>query len=173
MTLYKPFHADLPIRCQELHEIFSSIAEEQHLEVTYTLMRLGCAFLMPFERVVNDNKLGPVEKKERSDIRKKLEIDKKFIESSYCDNDIGWTYCNPEGDEFYEGYESEKWSRNEVELGEQPTAQVLAFIRNAVAHSNLPFACDENDDRIVRIYFGSEERTRDKETGYKKLVNIM
>ena len=162
MTRYQAFHEDLTQRCSELHEKYLEIAKTEKREVTYLLMRLGCAFILPYERVVLDNKLGPSKKDKRSEIRRDLEINKKFIESDYCDNGIEWTYLKMDENKFYEGYESEEWSENETDLGEKLTGQVLGYLRNAVAHSNLLFACDESNDTIVRIYFGTKETKKNE-----------
>ena len=170
MTLYKSFHVDLPIRCQKLHGEFLKLARDHELEVTYTLMRLTSAFLLPFERVVNDNKLGPGKKKERTEIRGELEINNKFVESSYYGTDGDWTYYKMKNKKFFEGYNPEKWAQDEGDFCKKDTQHLFAVIRNAVAHSNLLFACDENDNKIVYICFGSKERENGKETGRYSVI---
>lgn len=167
MSLFETFHVDLPERCQTLHETFSRIAKENDLEVTYTLMRLGCAFLMPYERSVKNKRLGPSENG-KSALKDKLELNRKFGESSYCHNDNAWTYHKVPEQQYREDLDVNALLRERGDLSARKVGQVLFDIRCAIAHSNLHFAAEQNNQNIPRngrsithIFFGVKP-TNDK-----------
>jgi hypothetical protein len=139
MSLFETFHVDLPGRCQTLHEKFSKIAKDKDLEVTYTLMRLGCAFLMPFEQSLFD-------------LKDRLEINSKFGESSYCCNYNAWTYHKVPEQQYRADLDLNTLLQGGEDLGTKTVREVLFIIRCAIAHSNLHFAAEQNNENIPHDY---------------------
>jgi hypothetical protein len=158
MGHYKNFTVDFPQRLSELDKKFRPIASSADLDVTYVLMKLAASFLLPYERLEGTSgaRTADLDGRHRQDIRRKLELDKLFFHSSYCDDPKSWFMLDVEN--FMHGPEG--WQGKERRL-KLPVHKVLNTIRNSVAHSNLHFA---GEHKIQHVYLGSR-RERSPETG--------
>jgi hypothetical protein len=90
MSAYKNFTVELPERIQNLDKEFSQLAKVKNLEVTYLLMKLAAAFLLPYERISGTSGATSFDIVEPQRIRRTLELDKQFYRSSYPKNIDGW-----------------------------------------------------------------------------------
>lgn len=157
MTAYRNFTVDLPKRIQDLDQEFSPIAVRKNLDVTYLLMKLATAFLLPYERVSNTSGATRSDINNTQNIRKYLELDKSFSSSTYCINCEQWWQYNV--DDFSNGPSSWFGQKRKLEIG--TADKILKAIRNAIAHSNLYFGGEGKD--IEHIFFGNRNE-RDTQT---------
>jgi hypothetical protein len=170
MAHYNDFIHDFPARCGDVLKIAYDPAKAQSREVTLLIMAATAAFLFPFERL----RSGSVE--HQAGDRKKFPELTKHLDSSVNRK----FYTSP----FYER-SSESWlvgraksisQESELKFERLPSSvlanEVLAIIRNALAHGNLwtlpgpKFNAAESFalGQIDRIIFWSEDR---KNGGYK------
>src|SRR3989442_4334774 len=161
MTAYKNFTVDFPARIAELDSQFQSIASTADLEVSYTLMKLAAAFLLPYERIAGSSGTYRAEITDRQRIRKYLELDKRFRESTYCRCIDQWMTFDVENFDRgpYEWFDS----RRQPDV---PVHEVLETIRHAVAHSNLFFG---GESVIAHVYLGSRME-RNSETNKYRVI---
>jgi hypothetical protein len=158
MTAYKNFTVDLPERLMRLDKHFLPIAQGQDLEVTYLLMKLSTAFLLPYERIDGSSGTRASEISNPQNIRKYLELDKPFQRSSYCASPEKWRRINV--DNFSRG--PRFWKDQSSKKVQETVAKVLEMIRHATAHSNLYFGGES--ETIQHIYFGNRmERNKNTE----------
>ena len=152
MTEYSNFTVEFPERLQELDREFQVIANKKELEVTYLLMKLSAAFLLPYERLNGDS--GASDISSRQSIRSTLELDKKFSQSSYFDTLEG--LLKIEVDDFSRGPQA--WAHKGEKL-DTTVADVLKIIRHATAHSNILFG---GEGRIIQHIYLGNRRERDR-----------
>lgn len=84
MTMYKNFTIDFPQRLGELDLKFRPIVDTADLGVSYVLIKLSSAFLLPYERIEGTSGARHSDIKKPQSIRKNLELDKRFREAKYC-----------------------------------------------------------------------------------------
>jgi hypothetical protein len=148
MSTYKNFTVDFPKRIKELDQQFRPLATTTDLEVSYLLMKLAGAFLLPYERIKGSSGARRSEIADPQPIRKFLELDKRFTKTSYCSNIAEWSMFNV--DNFHCGPCA--WDRNDQDLATIEVHVVLQTIRHSLAHSNLFFG---GDSKIEHVYLGS------------------
>jgi len=156
MTAYKNFTVDYPARIRDLDESFRSIAAGKGLEVSYALMKLAGAFVLPYERVEGTS--GAIEVKNRQTIRKNLELDKRFCETSYYSDISQWCLFDVTRFRIH----NDEWPRKISQMRE-PAHRLLRIIRHSIAHSNLLFGGEEH---IEHIYLGSLIDENDRQRGW-------
>lgn len=156
MSEYKNFTVEMPERLASLDRHFSPIAEKENLEVTYLLMKLSAAFLLPYERVDGESGATGNDISDPQAIRKYLELDKLFQQSTYCLDPQRWIRIDV--DNFSQGPRS--WESQGTKVNET-VAKILERIRHATAHSNLYFGGASK--AIQHIYFGNRYE-RDRKT---------
>lgn len=161
MTAYKNFTVDFPKRLAELDREFRPIARSADLDVSYALMRLAAAFLLPYERIEGTSGTRRTDILDSQSIRKFLELDKRFYEASYCSDVTQWAILDVDG--FSSGPRG--WLGSERKM-DSVVFKVLQTIRHSVAHSNLFFG---GDVTIEHIYLGSRKE-RDPETNNYRVV---
>ena len=149
MTAYRNFTIDFPKRIADLDNQFHGIAKQARLDVSYTLMKLAAAFLLPYERIEGTSGSRSSDIANAQRIRKHLDLDRRFEESSYCNNISSWKSLDVDG--FNRGPSS--WFGLESSLS-SPVHKVLAIIRHSVAHSNIYFA---GENEIEHIYLGNRK----------------
>lgn len=163
MSEYKKFAFDLPHRLKILDQEFSKIARKKNIDVSYLLMKLAASFLLPYERTRGTSGASETDIPSPESIRKDLELDKLFIQSSYCKDADVWSCIDV--DNFSQG--PREWSQKDWEpLKKQPTHKVLDTLRHSLAHANLFFG---GEDDIEHIYFGNR-RERDKNTNKYRVI---
>ena len=174
MTAYHDYYDDFPGRCIELLKHFEPEAKErgkekgQGGEVTLLLMAASSAFPIPYEQMLRNP---------QSNFNK--ERNKKWSNSLLSEGMEEWLLGFIEAKDF--GDEPNSWPSATVRVGEKNVSEVLAVIRNALAHGNL-FAdgnpsTEDSQIRSLRLY--SEKRESEKcercrqpvysVTGYKYL----
>lgn len=156
MTAYRNFTFDLPKRIQDLDQEFSPIATRKNLDVTYLLMKLATAFLLPYERISNTSGATRFDINNTQNIRKHLELDKPFRSSTYCNHCEQWLQYSV--DDFSNGPSNWFGQESKLELG--TVDKILKAIRHAIAHSNLYFGGEKD---IEHIFFGKKSE-RDTKT---------
>ncbi|MDZ7842170.1 MAG: hypothetical protein U5R46_15320 [Gammaproteobacteria bacterium] len=156
MSEYKNFTVEMPERLANLDRYFSPIAQKEDLEITYLLMKLSAAFLLPYERVDGTSGARANDLSDPQAIRRYLELDKLFHRSTYCVAPEQWVRIDV--DNFSHGPRS--WESQGTRVNET-VAKVLERIRHATAHSNLYFG---GESKVIQhIYFGNRHE-RDRET---------
>jgi hypothetical protein len=158
MTAYRNFTVDLPKRLSELDRQFQPVAKSADLDVSYLLMKLAACFLLPYERIEGSSGVRPSEKSDPRSIRKHLELDKQFHESTYCSDIVRWFLISV--DDFRSGPRA--WLGKEAQL-HAPVHRVLTIVRHSVAHSNLFFG---GENTIEHIYLGSRQERDPKTNKY-------
>jgi len=162
MTAYKNFTVDFPKRLLELDQQFRPLATAADLEVSYLLMKLAAAFLLPYERIEGTSGARRTEISDRQSIRKFLELDKRFCEASYCEDIARWSLFDV--DDFHRG--PRKWTERGERLDIGVVHRVLRTIRHSAAHSNLFFG---GEVTIEHIYLG-KRMENDLETDKYRVV---
>lgn len=149
MGHYGNFTVDFPKRLGELDRQFRPLAKSVDLDVTYALMKLAAAFLLPYERLDGDSgaRNADVDPARRQSIRRDLELDRRFSESSYCGGSTGWRLLEVEG--FSGG--PKRWQGTERTV-DRSVREVLEIIRHSVAHSNVFFG---GQSAIEHVYLGN------------------
>ena len=145
MGHYRNVTVDFPQRLGDLDRQFRPLARSADLEVTYTLMKLAAAFLLPYERLDGDSgaRNTDVNPAKRQSIRRDLELDTPFGESSYCGGSKEWRLLEVEG--FSGG--PKQWQSTEC-MVDGSVREVLEIIRHSVAHSNVFFG---GESQIVTV----------------------
>jgi hypothetical protein len=161
MSIYKNFTFDFPKRLTELDRKFRPIAKSVDLEVSYALMRLASAFLLPYERLEGTSGTRTSDVRDSQSIRKSLELDEPFHEASYCSDITQWSVFNV--DDFSHGPRGWLGKGRPMDLA---ACQVLRLIRNSIAHSNMFFG---GENTIEHIYLGNH-RERDPKTEKYQVV---
>lgn len=161
MTQYNNFTVDFPKRLAELDEKFRPIASQADLDVSYAVMRLAAAFLLPYERLLGTSgaQAADVNVEEAQRIRPVLELDKRFGHSSYSNGPRDWHLLNV--DNFLRG---PRWWRTGAQPLSLPVHDVLTIIRHSVAHSNLFFG---GENIIEHIFLGSRREKGDNERHFR------
>jgi hypothetical protein len=149
MGHYGNFTVDFPTRLGELDRQFRPLAKSADLEVTYTLMKLAAAFLLPYERLDGDSgaRNTDVDPARRQLIRRDLELDGQFSESSYSGGSTEWRLLEVAG--FSGG--PKRWQGTERAV-DRSVREVLEIIRHSVAHSNVFFG---GQSAIDHVYLGN------------------
>lgn len=152
MGHYRNFTVDFPSRLKKLDLQFRRYARSAELDVTYTLMKLSAAFLLPYERLDGDSgaRNADVDPSQRQSIRRDLELDRQFSESSYCGDSTEWRLLDVTG--FSGG--PQQWHDTGRDI-DAPVRKVLEIIRHSVAHSNLFF---DGGPRIAHVYLGNRQK---------------
>ena len=149
MTAYRNFTVDFPARIEKLDDLFAPLAASHDLEVTYLLMKAASAFLLPYERMFGDSGVRKHDVLDPQKARTQLELDKKFLRSSYCStwNEWRWYSVN----DFSKG--PLDWFQHEQGISTWEVGSILKVVRHALAHSNLYFGGENSV--IQHIYFGN------------------
>jgi len=151
MSMYKSFILDFPERVRLLDEAFCREARSKRFEVTFLLMKLSASFLLPYERIKGTSSVRPDDGCGVSNVRVKLELDKRFHESGYCASPVNWFAFEVEKEMFSAG--DKAWPENRPPLEKRWVVhKVLKRLRHALAHSNIHFGGEEE---ISHVYFGS------------------
>lgn len=161
MTAYRNFVVDFPKRLMELDQQFLPVAKSADFEVSYILMKLAASFLLPYERIEGTSGARRSEISDPQQIRKYLELDKRFHQASYCSDSNQWSFFDV--DEFHRGprdWWTGQGARSDLVVHELVVHEVLQTIRHSVAHSNLFFGGEKT---IEHIFLGSR-RERDPNT---------
>jgi hypothetical protein len=160
MTDYTDFIHDFPARCRDVLELAYGPAQARDREVTLLIMTATAAFLVPFERLragehpAQDRQLYP-------ELARQLDsaLGKPFLESPFHDGGPrSWAtgkIDNPEASTQYKPL-----------TNQTPAGQVLAIIRNSLAHGNL-FTIGGRNLPIKALFFFSENRKHGDRVGYK------
>ncbi|MDP2319178.1 MAG: hypothetical protein Q8O42_07575 [Acidobacteriota bacterium] len=157
MTAYKNFTVDLPRRIAQLDRRVRPLATSVELEVSYLVMKMAAAFLLPYERLEGTSGARRADVTDPRSIRKTLELDKRFREASYCGDLTEWALL--EVDDFQRG--PRDWTSRQHGLDAAVVHKVLKTVRHSIAHSNLFFG---GERKIEHIYLGSR-KDRDLENG--------
>ena len=158
MGHYRNFTVDFPQRLSELDHQFRPLALDAGLEVTYTLMKLAAAFLLPYERLDGDSgaRDADVDPARRLSIRRDLELDRRFGDSSYCGGSKEWQLL--EVKDFSGG--PRRW-QEAGSVVDSRVREVLQIIRHSVAHSNVFF---DGESKIEHVYLGNRRPGAGRET---------
>lgn len=164
MGHYRNFTVDFPQRLGELDQQFLPIASAAGLEVSYVLMKLAAAFLLPYERLegTSGTRTADVDPNQRQVIRQALELDKLFFQASYCGDRTKWFSLDVEN--FMRGPSDRQGAERRLE---SPVHEVLETIRHSVAHSNLFFG--GGGVEIEHVYLGNR-RERLPDTGKYQVI---
>ena len=180
MTAYHNYYCDFPGRCIDILKHFEPEAKErgkeegQGGEVTLLLMAASSAFLIPYERMQSNHPSSDSEKRSSSF---DAALNTRWCKS-LLSRDIGeWLYGSTKALDI----EPASWPSPDESAGEKNVSEVLAIIRNALAHGNL-FADGDpltGDSQIqsLRLYSKKRENQRCENcnqsvgsvTGYKYL----
>lgn len=133
MSEFRNFSVEFPERLAQLDGHFRPLADRENLQVSYLLMRLTSAFLLPYERTFGDSGEQGADVADSQRVRKVLELDKPFTASTYA-LQSDWTRFQVSN---YSA-RSEDWIR--TSLAASTVHQVLQDVRYALSHSNLRFA---------------------------------
>jgi hypothetical protein len=163
MTDYTDFIHDFPGRCRDVLELAHGPARAKDREVTLLIMTAAAAFLVPFERLragtaaehpAADRRIHP-------ELARQLDaaLARSFLESPFHDGDpASWSVGKID--------HPEASTSGEPLTKQIPAGQVLATIRNALAHGNL-FTIGGPPSPIEALIFFSEDRRDGKPIGYK------
>jgi hypothetical protein len=149
MTAYRNFTVDFPARIEKLDKVFAPMAASDELEVTYLLMKVASAFLLPYERMYGDSGATRHDVLDPQGARAQLELDKKFVRSSYCDTWNEWRVFSVV--DFSTGPLA--WLEDDQGIPTWEVASTLKIVRHALAHSNIYFGGENST--IQHIYFGN------------------
>ncbi len=163
MTAYRNFLVDFPARIEKLDEVFAPMAVSRDLEVTYLLMKIASAFLLPYERMYGDSGATRHDIRDQQRARTQLELDKKFVRSSYCNAWNEWRAYSV--DDFSTGPLA--WLEHEQGISTWEVARTLRIVRHALAHSNVYFGGEHST--IQHVYFGNRA-DRERETDQYKVI---
>ena len=161
MVQYRNFTVDLPKRIDELDSEFRGIAEKRELEVSYLLMKLSSAFILPYERIDGTSGAKSHDIIDTQRIRSALELDKLFFDSNYYINKDDWKKVDVDNFSFGPS----RWF-SMLENFSMTVAKVLKILRHSIAHSNLFFGGNED---IEHIYFGNRKERDSKTNKYTVL----
>jgi hypothetical protein len=160
MTDYDDFIHDFPARCRDVLEVAYGPAQAKDREVTLLIMTATAAFLVPFERLRAEE--HPAQNRQLyPELARQLDfaLREPFLESPFHDGDPGsWSVGkidNPEAS-----------TQHKPLTNQTPAGQVLAIIRNSLAHGNL-FTIGGRDLPIKALLFFSEDRKNGHRVGYK------
>jgi hypothetical protein len=157
MTIYTDFIKDFPARCGEVLGLAYDSAKDNDREVTLLIMTATAAFLLPFERL-RGGMLVEHQARDRErfpKLAKHLDsaLGKHFLKSPFYDAHSGpWSMgtarsMNPAFD---------------LVLAPLPSktaaGEILALIRNALAHGNLWTRPNGNGSQIDGLVFWSEDK---------------
>ena len=159
---YKNFTIEFPHRLRLLDRQFAPIASGADLGVTYLLMKLAAAFVLPYERVQGTSgaRAADVHKMGQQSIRIALELDKLFTHSSYCINKGDWSLLDVE--RFAGGPKG--WIRGDMGQLHLTVHKVLRLVRHCVAHSNLFFG---GESQIEHVFLGSRREKSENSGSYR------
>jgi len=162
MTDYSDQIRDFPTRCGEVLDLFYDQAQAKDREVTLLIMTAAAAFLVPFERL----RPGMSTKHPAQDRERFPEL------ARHLDSVLGWPFL---GSPFHDAG-SASWSVGKMprpkrvefkQLTKETQAnQLLAIIRNALAHGNLWTITGTGSD-IEALIFWAEDKKDEKVIGYK------
>ena len=171
MSNYNDFIVDFPARCQDVLKLAYGPAEAIDREVTLLIMTAAAAFLVPFERLrPGMSTAHPAQdRRQFSKVAQRLdsELGRSFLESPFHDGKLG---------------EPGSWSVGRMDSREAPieckpltketrAGQVLAIIRNALAHGNLltigSSTIGDKPSPIEALIFQAEDRKDGSLVGYK------
>jgi hypothetical protein len=162
MTDYSDFIRDFPTRCGEVLNLYHDRAQAKNREVTLLIMTATAAFLVPFERL----RPGMSTMHAARDREKFPEL------AQHLDSTLGRPFL---GSPFHDAGSS-SWSVGKTPrpkpvafkqlTKEAQVSQVLAIIRNALAHGNLWTIPDVGRD-VEALIFWAEDKKDEKVIGYK------
>jgi hypothetical protein len=165
MTDYTDFIRDFPARCGDVLKLAYCPARAQDREVTLLIMTAAAALLVPFERLrpgMAVEHLG-ADRRTYPDLANQLDaaLKQPFLKSPFRRGGPGsWSVGKIDHPEA-------SVSREPLTM-QTPASQVLATIRNALAHGNL-FTIGGADASIEVLRFFSEDRRDGKLAGYRYL----
>jgi hypothetical protein len=134
MTQFTDFIHEFPARCHDVLELFSGPAQAKDREVTLLVMTAAAAFVIAFERLrpgmaaehpSADRRTYPQLAEQLDDA-----LGQSFLGSPFLDDGPA-SWCAGKMDN------AEAYMVGEPLTGQIRTGQVLATIRNALAHGNL------------------------------------
>lgn len=158
MTQYRNLTVDFPSRIHDLDVHFRPIALGMKLEVTYAIMKLASAFLLPYERIDGQSGAKRADVSSGRDLRRALGLGSPFDTSRYCADPEHWACFTVPTFPF----DVDSWA-GVRSTPSQSTATILETMRHAIAHSNLLFAGCED---IELVFMAS----RDGSTGGCRVV---
>ena len=157
MAQYENYLDDLAERCICILQDFWPEAEKQKKEVTLLLMVATSAFVIPRERTLSGHSDSDAAFFEEDlSGSKKRELDTTWSKSSLFKDTGAWKYEFTK--EFGEGPSS--WPAADMNAEKKNVSEVLAIIRNALAHGNLYTVGDPI--RFLRLYSGKREKKCEK-----------
>lgn len=183
MTAYHNYYCDFPGRCIDILKHFEPEAKErgkeegQGGEVTLLLMAASSAFLIPYERMQSNHPSSDSEQRSLSFNEALNTKWRRSLLSRDTEDTEKWRYGFTEA--FNGGPTS--WPSTDESVGKKDVSEVLAIIRNALAHGNLFADGDPStrDSQIqsLRLYSKKRENQRYENcnqsvgsvTGYKYL----
>ena len=147
MAQYENYRDKLAGRCLGILESFEQEAEKQKKEVTLLLMVATSAFVITRGRTLHDHP-GSDSAFFEEDLSgsKKGELNTTWGKSSLSKDTGGWKYGFTK--EF--GKEASCWPSADMNAEENNVSEVLAIIRNALAHGNL-YTVDD-PIQFLRLY---------------------
>ncbi len=161
MTAYRDYIVDLPGRCIDILEHFESDAKTQDREVTLLLMAASSAFLIPRERTQSRHPDSDSAFFEEELLGfKKEELNTTWSKSLLFRDTGEWL----SGFTKHFGNGPSSWESPTISVRKKDVSEVLAIIRNALAHGNL--FTDGNpstgDPPIQSLRLYSEKRKKKK-----------
>lgn len=154
MTAYRNFTIDFPARVAQLDAFVRPIAADAELEVSYLVMKMASAFLLPYERLQGSSGAARADVSDRQQIRQALQLDKPWRESQYCSDIVDWELM--EVPDFHRG--PEYWSKTVKPVRDKVVHDLLKTVRHSIAHSNLFFG---GEKKLEHIYIGSRLNRND------------
>lgn len=152
MTAYRDYIVDFPGRCLDILKHFEPYAKKRNREVTLILMAASSAFLIPRERLVRAHPSRDSVRFGRTLSRFNKELDAKWGESSLSKDVSEWRYGVTK--DLDNGPDA--WPAPDAKASEKNVSEVLAIIRNALAHGNL----FTEGNSIHTVVFYSEKREK-------------
>jgi hypothetical protein len=162
MTTYNDFIRDFPDRCGAVLGLAYDLAKDNNREVTLLIMAATAALLLPFERL-RGGMLVEHQAKDRErfpELAKRLDsaLGKPFLESVFYGAHSGsWSMGTVQSIEEKLKDLQESPLATQPLPPETPASEVLALIRNALAHGNV-WTRGGDANQIDGIVFWSENR---------------
>jgi hypothetical protein len=160
MTDYANFIRDFPARCGEMLDLFYEQAHAKNREVTFLIMTAASAFLIPFERLRSGTEHPAHDREKFPQEARRLDsaLGKPFLASPFHNGASGsWSIGKRPRPSLVDPSPLSK---------EKSAIQVLAILRNALAHGNLWTIPGTGSD-IRALIFWAEDKRDGKIIGYK------
>lgn len=155
MTAYRDYIVDFPGRCLDILKHIEPHAKKRDREVTLMLMVASSAFLIPRERLEKAHPSQDSVRFGKTLSRFKEALNARWSKSSLPKDVSEWLY----GLINNFGNGPDAWPAPEAKVGEKNVLEVLAIIRNALAHGNL---FTEGNPIHTLVFYSEKREKREK-----------